>query len=120
MKGWKLSGLAVVLCACLGVVFAQTPSNQNLVYVSVSVTSTAAGTPVANLSRANFRLLEDNVEQSIVLFQEDAVRNEYRLGFSPTNNRKDGTWRKIRVNINDPNGSLGALRVLSRIGYYAQ
>jgi hypothetical protein len=107
------------LLASFAVTFAQAPAAQNLVYVSVSVTSTA-GTPVANLSRAHFRLREDNVEQSIVIFQEDALRNEYRLAFSPINNRKDGTFRNIRISINDPNGSLGRLTVRSTMGYYAQ
>jgi len=82
------AALMVILVAHFGPAFAQAPAAQNLVYVSVSVTSTA-GTPVVNLSRAHFRLLEDGVEQSIVIFQEDALRNEYRLAFSPTNSRRD-------------------------------
>lgn len=44
---------------------------------------------------------------------EDA-RNRYRLAYTPTNQRWDGTWRKIEVAVGDP-----TYRVRARPGYTA-
>jgi Ca-activated chloride channel family protein len=44
---------------------------------------------------------------------EDA-RNRYRLAYTPTNQRWDGTWRKIEVAVSDP-----TYRVRARPGYTA-
>lgn len=45
----------------------------------------------------------------------DELKQQYTLGYYPTNTRKDGSFRKIKVEV--PNKSL---RVRTRRGYYAQ
>ncbi len=46
------------------------------------------------------------------------LRNQYVIGYRPTNVRRDGGWRKIQVKINAPKG-LPPLNVFTRSGYYA-
>jgi len=46
------------------------------------------------------------------------LRNQYVLGYRPTNKTKDGHWRKIKVKLIPPKG-LPHLNVYSRTGYYA-
>lgn len=46
------------------------------------------------------------------------LRNQYVLGYRPTNKRRDGTWRKIKVKLNPPRG-LPPLNTYARSGYYA-
>jgi len=45
------------------------------------------------------------------------LRNQYMLGYSPEESRRDGKWRKIKVKLALPRG-LQALRVQARSGYY--
>ena len=46
------------------------------------------------------------------------LRNQYVLGYVPTNKTHDGKWRKIRVKLEPPEG-LPKLLVHAREGYYA-
>jgi Ca-activated chloride channel homolog len=46
------------------------------------------------------------------------LRNQYVLGYRPTNKTKDGRWRKIKVKLIPPKG-LPHLNVYARTGYYA-
>ncbi|WP_263411297.1 VWA domain-containing protein [Terriglobus tenax] len=46
------------------------------------------------------------------------LRNEYVVGFRPTDLKHDGTWRKLKVKLNPPPG-LPPLNVHNRQGYYA-
>jgi len=46
------------------------------------------------------------------------LRNQYILGYIPTNKRKDGSWRKINVKLDPPPG-LPKLFLHYREGYYA-
>jgi Ca-activated chloride channel family protein len=46
------------------------------------------------------------------------LRNEYVIGYSPTDKRRDGTWRKLKVRLLPPPG-LPTLTVHNREGYYA-
>ena len=46
------------------------------------------------------------------------LRNEYVVGYKPTDLRKDGQWRKLKVKLNPPPG-LPQLNVHNRTGYYA-
>jgi len=46
------------------------------------------------------------------------LRNQYVLGYRPTNKTKDGHWRKIKVKLIPPKG-LPHLNVYSKTGYYA-
>jgi Ca-activated chloride channel family protein len=47
-----------------------------------------------------------------------ALRNQYLLGYIPTNPRKDGKWRRIHVKLNGPHGTPPR-RVFAKQGYYA-
>lgn len=46
------------------------------------------------------------------------LRNQYILGYRPTNTQRDGTWRKIKVKLSPPKG-LPPLSLYARQGYYA-
>jgi Ca-activated chloride channel family protein len=46
------------------------------------------------------------------------LRNQYVLGYRPTNSAHDGKWRKIKVKLIPPKG-LPPLRVYAKTGYYA-
>ena len=46
------------------------------------------------------------------------LRNQYVLGYRPTNAARDGKWRKIKVKLNAPKG-LPPLTVHAKTGYYA-
>ncbi len=46
------------------------------------------------------------------------LRNQYMLGYRPTNPTRDGKWRKIKVKLLPPKG-LPPLRVYAKTGYYA-
>ena len=44
----------------------------------------------------------------------EELRSQYVLGYYPTNTKRDGTFRKIQVEVNEPDS-----KVLARKGYYA-
>ncbi len=46
------------------------------------------------------------------------LRNQYVLGYRPSNPRHDGKWRKIKVKLNPPKG-LPPLHIYAKTGYYA-
>jgi len=46
------------------------------------------------------------------------LRHQYSIGYEPTNEKRDGKWRKISVKVNPPRG-LPRLNVRSKEGYYA-
>jgi VWFA-related protein len=46
------------------------------------------------------------------------LRNQYVLGYSPSNAARDGKYRKVKVKINQPRG-LPQLHAFWRTGYYA-
>jgi Ca-activated chloride channel family protein len=46
------------------------------------------------------------------------LRNQYILGYRPSNKTRDGRWRKIKIKLRAPRG-LPPLSVYSRTGYYA-
>ena len=46
------------------------------------------------------------------------LRNEYVLGYRPSNKAHDGRWRKVKVKLHPPRG-LPPLSVYSKTGYYA-
>ncbi len=57
---------------------------------------------------------EKNLEQAFDQISEE-LRSQYTLGYYPTNNTKDGKFRKIKVDLNNKD-----YKVLARKGYYAQ
>ena len=46
------------------------------------------------------------------------LRNQYVLGYSPTNTTKDGKYRRVQVKLKQPRG-LPPLKAFYRLGYYA-
>jgi len=46
------------------------------------------------------------------------LRNQYVLGYTPTNQTKDGKYRKVQVKLKQPRG-LPPLKAFYRLGYYA-
>ena len=46
------------------------------------------------------------------------LRNQYVIGYKPTDMHRDGKWRKLKVKVNPPPG-LPPLSVYARTGYYA-
>lgn len=46
------------------------------------------------------------------------LRNQYVLAYAPTNNERDGKYRKVEVKVKQPAG-LPALKARWRLGYYA-
>ena len=46
------------------------------------------------------------------------LRNQYSIGYLPTNIKKDGQWHKIKVSVKPPRG-LPSLKVQHKEGYYA-
>ena len=107
----------VLVAACT--TFAQAPAAPNLIYVSVDVFKDGK-MPVTGLKKENFDLQEDRTAQTIVSFQEGNQPGTYNLGYSPTNEAKNGTWRSIRVSLSDPTGSLSQVTVRAKQGYYAR
>jgi len=48
------------------------------------------------------------------------LKNQYVLGYRPTNGGKDGAWRKIKVKVNTPKDvGLSSFEVTHKKGYYA-
>ena len=46
------------------------------------------------------------------------IRNQYTIGYYPTNTAKDGTFRALQLKVIPPNGR-GKLSIRTRTGYYA-
>jgi Ca-activated chloride channel family protein len=46
------------------------------------------------------------------------LRNQYVLGYKPSNAQRNGIWRKIKVKLKPPKG-LPPLNVYAKTGYYA-
>ncbi len=60
-------------------------------------------------------LFTDSIDELHDAFNEllDELSNQYLLGYPPTNNRRDDTWRKIKVDVD------GFHQVRARLGYRA-
>ncbi|MGH9683665.1 MAG: VWA domain-containing protein [Candidatus Acidiferrales bacterium] len=56
---------------------------------------------------------EDSLEKAFDEISEE-LRSQYVLGYYPTNTKRDGTFRKIQVKVDQPD-----VKVLARRGYYA-
>ena len=56
--------------------------------------------------------------KSICTMIAQDIRHQYTLGYYPTNTKKDGTLRSLRVEVL-PEAGGGKLTVRTRIGYFA-
>ena len=59
----------------------------------------------------------DEVEELVKDIAHD-LRNHYTIGYTPTNQKMDGSWREIRVKVNPPK-NVSKATVRSKQGYYA-
>lgn len=62
---------------------------------------------------------EFNVSRKVTLDDifnqiQEEMRSQYAIGYTPSNDKKDGTFRKIAIKVRDKN-----LKVQTRSGYYA-
>ncbi len=46
------------------------------------------------------------------------LRNQYLVGYTPTDRRNDGSWRKLKVSLEPPEG-MPRLKVRAKEGYFA-
>jgi Ca-activated chloride channel homolog len=62
----------------------------------------------------------DNLNQVTPICEQVAreIRNQYTVGYYPTNTAKDGSFRPVDLKVISPNGR-GKLMVRARTGYYA-
>jgi hypothetical protein len=113
------TGVLIVLCCFLLTVFAvaQTPPGATeAIEVSVLV-SDPSDRAVTGLNIKDFRVLEDQVLQTITSVKENKLAGDYTVSYTPKNSVRDGSWRKVRVEIA---GLLGPrLTVRHSAGYSA-
>jgi Ca-activated chloride channel family protein len=60
----------------------------------------------------------DEVEELCQRIAHD-LRNHYTLGYTPTNRKLDGTWRKIDLRVTPPKNLTGRLMTRTKPGYTA-
>lgn len=65
-----------------------------------------------------FRVLDLQDLSDIAERISEELRNEYVIGYTPTDRARNGQWRKLKVRLLEPPG-LPPLTVHSREGYYA-
>ena len=65
-----------------------------------------------------FRVLDIGDLGDIATRISAELRNEYVIGYTPTDMKKDGNWRKLKIRLVPPPG-LPPLTVHNRQGYYA-
>ena len=65
-----------------------------------------------------FKVLDIQDLADIAQRISEELRNEYIIGYTPSDTRRDGTWRKLKVRVLAPPG-LPNLDVHNREGYYA-
>jgi Ca-activated chloride channel family protein len=65
-----------------------------------------------------FKVLDISDLGDIAARISEELRNEYVIGYTPSDRKRDGQWRKLKVRLLPPPG-LPALTVHNREGYYA-
>jgi Ca-activated chloride channel family protein len=65
-----------------------------------------------------FKIYDMSVLSDIAERISQEIRDEYVIGYTPTDRKRDGTWRKLKVRLLPPPG-LPDLTPHSREGYYA-
>jgi hypothetical protein len=119
MSGRNLLLSVVLSVGLLGILQAQGTAIPGMVYVSVQVVD-PENRSVTGISKEDFLIAEEGMEQVISFFEEDAREYEYRIGYVPKNAVKDGAWRRIRVRVADPRLVQRKLSVRATAGYYAR
>ena len=65
-----------------------------------------------------FKIYDLSVLSDVAERISEEIRDEYVIGYTPTDRKRDGTWRKLKVRLLPPPG-LPDLTPHSREGYYA-
>ena len=110
-----------ILAFCLlmsTLVLAQEPTPSSANDVSLSVVVTTGDRAVTGLSLKDFRILENQVEQTLISVKENKLVGDYTLTYTPKNPAKDSTFRQVRVEIVHPYGPQMVVRHAQ--GYRAQ
>jgi hypothetical protein len=96
---------------------AQTPPGATeVIDVSVLV-SEPSDRAVTGLAIKDFRVFEDQMLQTITSVKGNKLAGDYTVSYTPQNSVRDGSWRKVRVEIA---GLLGPrLTIRHSAGYYA-
>lgn len=90
--------------------FPSTPEEKNGPAMLASITDVTGG--------RTFTISSPNDLADVATKIGIELRNQYVLGYRPTNPQRDGKWRKIKVKLAPPKG-LPPLQVYAKTGYYA-
>jgi VWFA-related protein len=69
--------------------------------------------------RAYFPRNEDDLRVAFAQIQ-DELRSQYLIAYSPSNKAKDGTFRKVQIEVTNPELRKQNLRLTYRQGYFAR
>src|SRR5919107_745151 len=69
--------------------------------------------------RAYFPRNEDDLRSAFAQIQED-LRSQYLIAYSPSNKTKDGSFRKVQIDLVNPELKKAQLRLTYRQGYFAR
>jgi len=69
--------------------------------------------------RAYFPRNEDDLRSAFAQIQED-LRSQYLIAYSPSNKTKDGSFRKVQIDVVNPEVKKQQLRLTYRQGYFAR
>jgi VWFA-related protein len=69
--------------------------------------------------RAFFPRNEDDLRSAFAQIQDD-LRSQYLIAYSSTNKAKDGSFRKVQIEVTNPDLVKQNLRLTYRQGYFAQ
>ena len=69
--------------------------------------------------RAYFPRNEDDLRSAFAQIQED-LRSQYLIAYSPSNKSKDGSFRKVQIEVTNPELKKQSLRLTYRQGYFAR
>ncbi|MDT5268170.1 MAG: hypothetical protein QOH49_356 [Acidobacteriota bacterium] len=69
--------------------------------------------------RAYFPRNEDDLRSAFAQIQED-LRSQYLIAYSPSNKTKDGSFRKVQIDMVNPELKKQQLRLTYRQGYFAR
>ena len=69
--------------------------------------------------RAYFPRDEDDLRAAFAQIQED-LRSQYLIAYSPSNKTKDGSFRKVQIDVVNPELKKAQLRLTYRQGYFAR
>ncbi len=69
--------------------------------------------------RAYFPRNEDDLRSAFAQIQED-LRSQYLIAYSPSNKTKDGSFRKVQIDIVNPELKKQQMRLTYRQGYFAR